>query len=158
MCSYRKWCHSWRCPLPKCSEGFFFFRCIFSCHFIFLFPDSVSDHLHLPSSQHLCPHKVRGRTFFFLYKMNILSSSVTFSADSYFLYFFIITSSLHLFGLISSTLHHASPRLKSPALRTCLWSSNKTVMALTVCHLTVDSALLIIHARGFSAACKCQSG
>lgn len=67
------------CPLPKCNEVGFL-RSIFSCHFIFLFSDSVSDHPHLPFSQHFFPHKFRGRIYvFLLYKINILSICLAWS-------------------------------------------------------------------------------
>lgn len=44
---------------------FFFFHSMFSWHFIFLFPDSLSDHPHLPPSQQFCPHKFRERIYGF---------------------------------------------------------------------------------------------
>lgn len=122
VCSHRKWCHGLKMsrPLPKASEvGFFFFHSTFSCHFIFLFPDSRSDHPHLPSSQHFCPHKFRERIcVFLLYKMNIsLQRSDLLDFLPIFFTFFLFISSLHLFGLIST----APCNVPVPTWKVLLW-------------------------------------
>lgn len=84
------------CPLPKCSEVGFF-RSIFSCHFIFTQCLTIPIY-HFPStSSHT--NSEEGFMFFFCTRL-IFSPSVW--------------PDLH------RTLHHASPHLKSPALRACL--------------------------------------
>lgn len=113
----------WRCHVLYQSLvrwGFFFFHSMFICHFIFLFPDSLSDHPHLPPSQHFCPHKFTERIDgFLLYMMDVLSISVTLSTASYFLYFCsVYLRSPSVWPDLRCTLQRASPRFKSQVL---LW-------------------------------------
>lgn len=96
----------WRCHVLYQSLvrwGVFFFHSMFICHFIFLFPDSLSDHPHLPPSQHFCPQSSQKGLMVFFCTWWMFSPSLWPSRLLPTIFTFVLfTSVLHLFGLISA--------------------------------------------------------
>lgn len=138
------------CPLPKCSEvGVFCQNHFLFIYFFYLFPDPVSHHPQ-PPSQHFCPHNFRGRiwgggsTVKDEYPSQPCDLPFCLLFSFFFSFFYTCLQPSSVWPDLHRTLHHASPHLKSPALRTCGWGSNKSVMPLITSHLTVDSAPLVI--------------
>lgn len=149
--SHRKWCHGPKmsCLLPACHKAGIFFRAylLLLINLASCFPTRFLTHPHLPASQHFCPHTYRKRRkdFCSAQDENSLPLCDLLCRFLFSLLFCIYLQPPSVWPDHHRKPHHASPRLKSPALRTCLWTSNKTVMPLTACHLTVAPAQPVTH-------------
>lgn len=130
--SHRKWCHSltMSCLQPTCPQmGFFFFSIAHLLLLIYLV--SYSSLIFWPSrdpvfSALLPTHLQRceGRFLRFSSEYSLPLCDLLF-CFLFSLLFFIYPQPPSVWLDLHRNSHHASPHLKSPALRTCLWTATR---------------------------------